>query len=81
MVQEMQKTRTYVSNIPAYRCEEQADTHSSMDMDPEFSARMNESAKGESGIGPKQPAYAKEATVGGPGSDCVVLWLGDCVDV
>ena len=42
-----------------------------MDMLTEVSTRINESAKGESGMGPRQPAYSKDAICVGPGR----VWL------
>lgn len=44
-----------------------------MDMLTEVSTRINESAKGESGMGPRQPAYSKEATCVGPGRAGLVV--------
>ncbi len=42
-----------------------------MDMLTEVPTRINESAKGESGIGPRQPTYSKDAICVGPGR----VWL------
>jgi hypothetical protein len=49
-----------------------------MDMFPEVSTRINESAKGESGIGPRHPAYSKDSIDVGPGRAWLVV-VGDSV--
>jgi hypothetical protein len=71
--------KTYVSKTAADLDCKQLLTQRSMDMRSDSSTRMKESENGESGCGPRHPAYAKDATVGGPGKEAVVVV--DCSSV